>query len=182
MRSLTHVLTGQTLSCIGCHEQRQTVPQVKHVPLAVKRGPSPLRPGPEGSWPLRFDRLVQPVLDRHCVTCHHADNREVPVVLTGAKAWENLINYADKDLHQLVLERDASEAGIGPALKSQLLIHLSRHEEHRSIALSPDALDRLYTWMDTYGHTQGSFSPEQDQQLLALRDQYRFLFAPSDVQ
>jgi len=182
MRSLTNLLPGQTLSCIGCHEQRHKVPQVNHVPLAVKRGPSPIQPGPDGSWPLRFDRLVQPVLDRHCVKCHQAGDTHVPFVLTADKAWDNLINYADKDLHKLVFERDASEPGVGPALKSKLLRHLSQHKEHRKIRLSLDDLDRIYTWMDTYGHTQGSFSPEQDQQLIALRDEYEFLFAPSDVQ
>jgi hypothetical protein len=103
----------------------------------------------------------------------------VPFVLTQDKAWENLINYADGDLRQLVFERDASEAGIGPALQSKLLIHLAQHKEHQRIPLSADDWQRLYTWMDTYGHVQGSFSPEQDRQLLALRDQYRFLFAPN---
>ena len=182
MRSLTQVLPGQTLACIGCHEQRQKAPHVKHLPLAVKRGPSPIQPGPNGSWPLRFDTLVQPVLDQHCVRCHQSGDKGTPFVLTADRAWDKLINYADKDLHKLVFERDASEPGVGPALKSKLLSHLSQHKEHQKIRLSKDDLERIYTWMDTYGHIQGSFSPEQDQQLIALRDQYQFLFAPSDLQ
>ena len=70
MRSLTYVQPGQTLACVGCHEQRDTAPLPRGLPLAALREPSQLTPGPDGSWPLRFDQLVQPVLDRHCVSCH----------------------------------------------------------------------------------------------------------------
>ena len=72
MRSATHVQPGQTLSCIGCHEPRSQAPLRASV-LAARREPSKITVGPEGSWPLRFDRLVQPVLDRHCIRCHKAD-------------------------------------------------------------------------------------------------------------
>ncbi|MFH1717651.1 MAG: discoidin domain-containing protein, partial [Planctomycetota bacterium] len=60
MRSLTYVQPGQTLSCIGCHESRELTPAVSGRPLAARREPSRITPGPDGSWPLRFDRLVQP--------------------------------------------------------------------------------------------------------------------------
>ncbi|MCP4594406.1 MAG: hypothetical protein GY842_27055, partial [bacterium] len=62
MRSLTYVLPNQRLSCIGCHESRNQAPPAGGMPLAAQRGPSKLTPGPAGSWPLRFDHLVQPVL------------------------------------------------------------------------------------------------------------------------
>ena len=57
-------------ACIGCHESRDSAPAVGRVPLASAREPSKLKPGPAGSWPLRFDDLVQPVLDGQCVRCH----------------------------------------------------------------------------------------------------------------
>ena len=41
---------GQTQTCIGCHEQRTTAP-ANRAALATRREPSPLTPGPEGSWP-----------------------------------------------------------------------------------------------------------------------------------
>ena len=72
---LTYVQPEQTLSCVGCHESREAAPRPAETPLAAVRGPSKLTPGPEGSWPLRFDRLVQPVLDRTCVSCHRPQSK-----------------------------------------------------------------------------------------------------------
>ena len=46
----------------------------------------------------------------------------------------------------------------------------------RDIPLDGESLDRLVTWMDTYAHRQGFFSPDQEKQLVALRDRYLHLF------
>ena len=77
MRTLTYVMPGQTLSCIGCHEHRDAAPPAGKS-AAGRRCASrrKLTPGPAGSWPLRFDQLVQPVLDRHCVACHRPDSKD----------------------------------------------------------------------------------------------------------
>ena len=75
MRTLTYVWPQQTLSCVGCHESRQMAPMAGGTrPTAFLRQPSKITPGPDGAWPLRFDKLVQPALDRHCVSCHRTDS------------------------------------------------------------------------------------------------------------
>lgn len=61
--------------CNGCHEERTgmaTAPRntSSATPLALRREPSRLVPGPEGSNPYNYPRLVQPVLDANCVSCH----------------------------------------------------------------------------------------------------------------
>ncbi len=71
MRSLTYVQPGQRLACQGCHEPRYRAPSPPPaMPLALRREPSEIEPDVEGSYPLLYPRLVQPVLDRHCVACH----------------------------------------------------------------------------------------------------------------
>jgi hypothetical protein len=70
MRTLTYVQPKQTMACIGCHESRESAPMASQRPFALQREPSRLTPGPAGTWPLRYDQLVQPVLDKHCVSCH----------------------------------------------------------------------------------------------------------------
>ena len=73
MRSATYVQAGQTLVCAGCHERKgRAVPPPAAAGLAFGQEPARLAPEPDGSNPLSFPRLVQPVLDRHCVRCHSA--------------------------------------------------------------------------------------------------------------
>lgn len=76
MRSDTYVHPGERLMCFGCHEERTggTLPGGTGIatgtPLAMRRAPSVIKPGPDGSKPFNFPRLVQPVLDAKCVRCH----------------------------------------------------------------------------------------------------------------
>ncbi|NQT39666.1 MAG: discoidin domain-containing protein [Planctomycetes bacterium] len=172
MRSLTYVQPNETLACVGCHEGRRSTPRLGRIPLAAAREASKLRLGPEGTWPLRYDALVQPVLDRHCVSCHRADGDDAKAakfVLTGPQSYNALLEYADGDLRKLVFERDASTAGQGPALQSKLLALLTAAGGHEKVKLDPDSLRRLIVWMDTYAHRLGSYSPEQEEQLREFR-------------
>jgi len=144
--------------------------------LAMARGPSKIQPDVEGTWPLRFDRLVQPVLDQRCVACHHpgaAEPAAAQLDLSAGKAWNTLIGYAGGDLSALVFERDASIPGDNPARQSKLLQYLDQDAAHREVGLTGEDLRRLAAWMDTYGQTQGAFSPEQEQQLTAFRADMR---------
>jgi hypothetical protein len=71
MRSDTYLHPGEQMNCQGCHEPKlsaATIPST--TPLALRREPSQIEPEPDGSSPINFARLVQPVLDRHCVECH----------------------------------------------------------------------------------------------------------------
>ena len=49
---------------------------------SLRRAPSEIVPEAEGSKPLSFPRLVQPVLDRNCVACHE---KEKPKALDLAR-------------------------------------------------------------------------------------------------
>jgi hypothetical protein len=180
MRSLTYVHPGQTLSCIGCHESRESAPTLQSRPLAAGRHPSRLAPGPPGSWPLRFDRLIQPVLDKSCTSCHSPAS-SVPEAarldLTAANSYKNLLSFGDKDLEKLAFERDRSVAGQCTAGKSRLLTLLTAGQGHEGIRLDADALNRLVTWMDVYAQRLGSFSDQQEREILELRHRMAPLLA-----
>ena len=51
--------------------------------LATQRPPSTIRPGPDGTLPLSYPRLVQPVLDKHCLRCHSGPKPKGKHILTG---------------------------------------------------------------------------------------------------
>ncbi len=174
MRSLTYLQPGQTLSCVGCHEPRDAAPAVSGLPTAMRRAPSKLRPGPEGSWPLRFDALVQPVLDAACVNCHSPGGTPEAVRsldLTAAKSYQSLLGFADKDLTKAAFERDRSIVGECTASQSRLYKVLTADGAHHETILSAEQWDRLLTWMDVYAQRLGSFSKRQEEELVRFKSQ-----------
>lgn len=184
MRSATHVQPGQTLSCVGCHDTRQDAPSAR-VPMASLRAPSKLTPGPEGSWPLRFDRLVQPVLEAHCVRCHRGDGKDVEAAkwdLTEARAYDTLADHGKPSLRESVLaayRQGVSTEGRNPSQTSALMTLLMAPGGHRGVVLSRSDRDRIATWLDTYGQRTGAFGPEQEQELERLRYAWNDLLAAS---
>ncbi len=174
MRSATHVQPGQTLSCTGCHDSRKDTPPFTPS-LASRREPSKITVGPEGSWTMRFDRLIQPVLDAQCVGCHQAKSKDVEAAkfdLTPTRAYHALTHSGQPSLNDLVLSayRDGvSKEGRNLAMRSSVLRLLADPAGHHGVKLDRASLERFVTWMDTYAQRVGTFSPEQEQELERLR-------------
>jgi hypothetical protein len=172
MRTLTYAMPGQTLACVGCHEHRETAPPAGALALAASRSPSKIAPGPTGSWPLRFDQLVQPVLDRQCVECHRPDAKDALAAkldLTPAKAYATLLSFGGEDLKKHAFERDRSLPGEGTAANSKLWKLLTAPAGHVGVKLNADSAQRLLTWLDTYAQRTGHYSQEQERQLVEFR-------------
>ena len=174
MRSATYAQPGETVGCLGCHEPR-TQTAAAAPALAALREPSPITPGPEGSWPLRFDRLIQPVLDQHCVSCHAPGAKDAHAArfdLTAAKSYDSLVRYGKPSLAEQVqhgYRQGFSKPGEGLAATSALLALLSRPEGHYELRLDARAKERFTVWMDTYAQRLGAFSPDQERRLEELR-------------
>lgn len=84
MRSFTHLMPGEVQGCVGCHEHRlQTSRPMFTTGLA--RLPKTLEPPEWGVGGFDYTRIVQPVLDKYCVDCHHATAPPKVVDLTGGK-------------------------------------------------------------------------------------------------
>ena len=110
MRSGVIVHAGETNGCIGCHEDRLSVPPVSSkMPTALFKKPAKLT---ENENPVfSYTRDLQPIFDKHCVECHDF----------GKKAGEKLLLAGDRnpyfnasyiDLH---LKKQISTVGGGPA-------------------------------------------------------------------
>jgi hypothetical protein len=83
MRTFTHLMPGEVQGCIGCHEPRQqTTVNRQTRPMTLQ--PRALRP-PEWGARQGFDyaRVVQPVLDRYCGSCHSGSTPAGKVDLCG---------------------------------------------------------------------------------------------------
>ena len=124
----------------------------------------------EGSWPLNYQVLVQPVLDKHCLSCHRPGGKAPRCNLTAARSYDTLLDYGKPSLREHVQTRyqqARSIAGAGAAATSALLPLLDRG--HYGVHLSGDDRQRLLTWMDTYGQRLGSYDKGQEQRLRELR-------------
>ena len=76
MRSWATLQPGEALSCVGCHEgKNQAAPLSTGLSRAQAVGPQPLSEfyGPARGF--SFGREIQPILDRHCIRCHHDADR-----------------------------------------------------------------------------------------------------------
>jgi hypothetical protein len=73
MRSWATLMPGETFSCLGCHVSKNETWSPASIALAGE--PKPLET-PLGIENQGFDypKFVQPILDKHCVTCHKADH------------------------------------------------------------------------------------------------------------
>jgi hypothetical protein len=86
MHSFLTVMPGETTGCVGCHEQRSESPHMlppANLLAAISGRPHPIEPLEGIPEVFDFPRDIQPILDRHCVSCHNYDRREGGVVLTG---------------------------------------------------------------------------------------------------
>ena len=152
MRSGTIVQSGETQGCVGCHEDRTGASPPEGGMLAMRKPPVT----PDG-WlgPARefsFRREVQPVLDRHCVSCHDfANPRSGGLVLAGDR--ELVFNAAYTELWSKGLIRavGGGPAAIQPARSwgsstSRLVTVLDAG--HYEVRLGPEEMERIVTWID----------------------------------
>jgi hypothetical protein len=177
MRSVAYLQPGETAGCIGCHEPRHRAPVAPRVPLAARRPPSSIKPAPDGARPLSYPRLVQPVLDEHCVRCHNPAKPDGHVVLTGepqgrfTKSYHALAPLVPHSAwggkpgdFRVVNSEPVTQPGFFGARGSSLMALLRRG--HENVVLPPEAFERLATWMDANALFYGTFDPaDQARQL-----------------
>ena len=74
MRSFTGVMPGERRGCVGCHEMHSTTP-INAYGTSLGQAPARLDPPAWGAeTTIGYERMVQPVLERHCAKCHSGDH------------------------------------------------------------------------------------------------------------
>jgi hypothetical protein len=170
MRSITYLQPGERRSCVGCHEPRGSTPINGQGLLALQREPSTIQAGPDGTYPLSYPRLVQPILDKHCIQCHDGNVGDLKsrLALTDepvghfSKSYENLRKYirwyewGGKSITQIVSKPGHIGADQSPLLK---ILKDPLHTKH--VHMSKDELQRLYIWLDANASFYGTYESEQ---------------------
>ena len=159
MRSWLVGQPGETISCIGCHENQNAAAPSGQVTAAARKPPQTIKPwyGPARGW--AFERELQPVLDAKCVGCHNGKataknaigdtipNFEYNPKIGWGKFSESYLalhpyvrrNGPEGDYHVLnPLEFHVSSSDLYQILK----------KGHHGVVLTPEEWDRIITWMD----------------------------------
>jgi hypothetical protein len=158
MRSATVAQPGETTGCVGCHEGRRSATSVAQSPKAARRAPSRLE-----SWygpPRNFSYLaeVQPVLDKHCVSCHdYGQPAGKKLNLAGDVGLIFNTSYVELRTKGYVRVVGAGPPEVLPPkhwgshtspLAKTLLAGHGDAEIDRKVKLDREAIDRIVTWID----------------------------------
>ncbi len=176
MRSGTMVRPGETIGCVGCHESRRTTAPNRPTGLAMRRPASRIEPwyGP----PRDFNYLaeVQPVFDKHCVSCHDYGKPDGKAInLAGDLGLVFNTSYLE------LRRRSALRWFPDPSDAKKILVkavddgppevlppyawgsHRSRlvdaiRDEHYDVKLDKESFDRIVTWIDINAPYYGSYA------------------------
>ena len=152
MRSGAFVQPGETYGCVGCHEKRvgEAAP-VAERPLAMRRAPSKMNGWYGPARLFSFQKEVQPVFTKHCVSCHdYGKKAGKKLNLSGDRGAFFCTSYVDLWATGAIKCIGGGPAEIQPAYSwgshaSKLTRTLYGHGRAK---LSDEERDRVITWMD----------------------------------
>jgi hypothetical protein len=157
------VQPGESLSCVGCHEYRSSAPPQLNgtPPLAAQRPPDLIKPFKNVPDVLDFPRDIQPILDRHCLECHHNKRKDGGVMLTGDHGPLYSHSYFSLTVtHQLADGRNRAASNHPPrALGSGAAPLLNKFESsHYGVKASEAELLKLRLWLDSGAAYPGTYA------------------------
>lgn len=161
MQSFVTLQPGETLSCVGCHEQRSHTPRHHTKLLALNRAPSQIEPIDDVPDVLDFPRDIQPILDRHCTECHNPDRWEGRIDLTGDRTPVFSVSYWTMVKHGLVADgrnkpysKQAPRSIGSSASRLMGLIDGS----HYGVTLSERQRKTIRLWIETSAPYPGTYA------------------------
>ncbi|MDO5553013.1 MAG: SUMF1/EgtB/PvdO family nonheme iron enzyme [Planctomycetia bacterium] len=180
MRSWFTAMPGEVLSCIGCHEDQNSVSPNSLDPTLVQRmRATTIDPwyGPQRGF--SFKEEVQPVLDRYCIACHDGstdsnlsafDLRGLDNITDYVSAYHTATRGGNWSTSYNILHRYVRRPGMEsdyhllmPTEFSAETTDLYRMliKGHYGVQLDAESWDRILTWIDLnapyhgYWHEQG---------------------------
>lgn len=159
MRSATYVHPGEQLTCLGCHEKKGQAPAPNKMPMAFKRPPSKLIPNLEdGSCPLTYARLIEPLLANKCNQCHEKNNQPKPDLKKYQFFYHGSGRYNGVQPEHGGYRTIAGRFGaIATGLADIML------KKHHREALTMAEINRITLWADANANELGAYRDEDGQ-------------------
>ncbi len=162
MQSFLTVQPGETTSCVGCHEDRgQAPPHAKSGLMAVRRAASPIQPISGVPDVIDFPRDVQPILNKHCLSCHDYDKRKGGVILSGDRGPVYSHSYFTLTVrNQLADGRNKAQSNYPPrALGSSASALMKKLDSgHFGVKVTPEEFKLVRLWIDTGAAYPGTYA------------------------
>lgn len=186
MRSWMAAMPGETLSCIGCHENQSLSPP-NRLTQARFKPPAEIKPWHGPTRGFGFEREVQPVLDRNCISCHHGDHSGSLDLRSGNRI-DDYTTRVSGNGGDLAGHFSSSYANLfpyvrGPGIESDyhLLTPMEFHADttelvqllrkgHHGVRLDEESWDRLITWIDMNTPYHGAWSSIVGPEIRASED------------
>jgi len=169
MRTFINLMPGEHRSCVGCHELRTKAPNL--IPanaMALDQPAEKLRPQPGDTGPrtIHYERDVQPIWDKYCVSCHSSEQPKGELDLSSTLTAQFNVSYENIMKKYLV---SFLEGGYGSAnLPAEPPLTFGSHQSQliKQIRQAPCKIDmtreefiRIVTWIDAncpfYGTHEG---------------------------
>jgi hypothetical protein len=143
-------------------------------PLALLAPPVPPQPQPgdTGPRPLHYAGDIQPIFDRHCVSCHDRDQPDGDLDLTGemtelfCRSYEDLIRKDEVAyIQEFVGPKPAGAGAMGYAPSVPPYTYGSHRAKliealrkpHYDVSLPREDFIKLVTWVDSNSPYYGSY-------------------------
>lgn len=185
-RTYVNYRPGETRSCVGCHETSSSTTAIEASSNLAALGRPPSIPGPQsgeetGQRCLDYEADIQPILDRHCASCHNGENDDTDLDLRGVPtdmfsvSYENLIgvkctsNRFDwykvkpRNLLGTLIYENNPKVGNAEYLPPKSLGSTTARlvdfigPEHYDVKLTEPEMIRITTWIDSNAQYYGSY-------------------------
>lgn len=161
MQSFSGFAPGTTTSCVGCHENRTEAPiRKKALPMAYRKPVSKLEKIKGVPPIIDYMRHVQPILDKHCVSCHNPRNAKGGVILTGGITSRSIMSLATLRCRDQIITGSNKWGNMKPYTfgsgGSKLMSKIDG--SHKCKRLPEEEYNLIKAWLDTGAFQIGTYA------------------------
>jgi hypothetical protein len=165
-RSFSYVHPGERRGCVGCHEPVGTA--LKPNKDLFTRAPRDLTPvlGQDAGEGVSFLKMVQPVLDRNCISCHGLSDtppKGINLIPSPGRDWPS--SYLDLLVYTKTIGNKGGSHGEDKnisrpydyyALGGRFITRFI--EKHKKLPLPKNDFQRIVNWLDVNAQCYGTFN------------------------